>query len=277
MLTPSKTQSILSEMGHTPDKNLGQNFLIDSNIIRKSIELATVETKDTILEIGPGLGTLTLSLLEKGCKLYAVEKDPRLYERLSAMKKKKSLDQLTLTYGDAMQFPKANIPEDVTNFKIVANLPYSITTPWIEKILSNPLPKIMVLMVQKEAADRLTALPNTKNFSAISILLQASYKRLKGHAVSKKCFLPEPKVDSTLLVLERKENFYLFDESTRTTMRIIFTKRRKQIKSILKAMETHKEILEIWLKKLPSETMRPDTIFPEYWIDLDNMIKKSTS
>lgn len=273
MLNASETQSILDEIQHLPDKNLGQNFLIDRNIVNKSVELAKIVANDHIVEIGPGLGTLTMALLENHCKVYAIEKDPKLYSRLVEIKEKQALNSLSLINADAMDYPIAQLPKEQASFKIVANLPYAITTPWMDKILLGKLPEIMVLMVQKEAADRLTARPSTKHYSAISIFLGECYERLKGHPVSKNCFLPAPKVDSTLLVLQKREKPYLFHAETRKIIREIFTKRRKQIRGIVSSIESHQGELKGWVKELPSPQARPDTILPEHWIQLDHAIR----
>jgi 16S rRNA (adenine1518-N6/adenine1519-N6)-dimethyltransferase len=275
MLTASTTQSILDELKHSPDKNLGQNFLIDTNIVRKSIELAQLERDEVVVEVGPGLGTLTQTLLQQGCFVYAVEKDNRLFERLQSIQTNEKLERLHLTSGDAMDFPLAGLPDNTRNFKIVANLPYAITTPWIEKILQGPLPEKMVLMVQKEAADRLTAPVNTKHYSAISILLSGCYNRVKGHTVAKTCFLPAPKIDSVLLVLEKKEEVYCFHQCTKDVIRHIFTQRRKQIAGIVKKMDREDNNLIEWLNKLPNQQYRPEQIEYKYWQTLDTMIRQN--
>ena len=218
MLSASTTRSILDEIRHLPNKKLGQNFLIDPNIVRKSLELAKLVAGENVVEVGPGLGTLTFSLLEAGCSVYAVEKDPALYQRLKDIKEKESIGDFDLLSGDAVEFPRANFSERDQPFKIVANLPYAVTTPWMDKILDGQLPERMVLMVQKEAADRLTASVGTKHFSAISIALHAAYTREKGHAVSKGCFHPAPKVDSV---------YFLFCRSVKHL--IVFQQRRRNL------------------------------------------------
>jgi Dimethyladenosine transferase (rRNA methylation) len=104
-LTPSKTRQILESIGHTPQKKLGQNFLIDGNIVRKSLDLAAVSSTDTIVEVGPGLGTLTQTLLKTGATVYAIEKDPRLHQYLCDTLVPEFPNSLKLTLGDALDLP----------------------------------------------------------------------------------------------------------------------------------------------------------------------------
>jgi len=141
-LSPTETRALLESLGHRPVKNLGQNFLIDGNIVRKSLELANIEPGDNVVEIGPGLGTLTQALLDAGANVYSIEKDRRLAEYIRKMELS-SKGQLNLLEGDAMDFPLAGLPADVSRFKIVANLPYAISTPWMESIINGPTPQSM--------------------------------------------------------------------------------------------------------------------------------------
>ena len=168
-LSPSATRDLLASLGHTPKRFLGQNFLVDGNIVRKSLELAQIASGDTVVEIGPGLGTLTTALLETGAIVWSVEKDRTLYGYLAE----------TL----ATRFTG----ESAREFKIVANLPYAISTPWLDAVLTGPLPARLVLMLQLEAAQRYAATPGTKQFSAISIALQSAYDIAPGHTVADPC------------------------------------------------------------------------------------------
>ena len=158
-LTPSLTRAVLAELGHRPNRKLGQNFLVDGNIVLKSLQLAGVAAGDCVVEIGPGLGTLTGALLDAGAEVWAVEFDPRLHSHLVATLVPRANGRLHLLHGDAVEHPCAARPADSRPFKIVANLPYSISTPWLDRVLGGPLPERMVLMVQREAADRFLAAP----------------------------------------------------------------------------------------------------------------------
>ena len=130
-LTPSGTREILARLGHTPKRFLGQNFLVDGNIVRKSLELAEISEGDTAVEIGPGLGTLTEALLEAGADVWAVERDRTLFEHLGATLAPRFPQSLHLIEGDAVELPLAGLPAARADAcKIVANLPYAISTPY---------------------------------------------------------------------------------------------------------------------------------------------------
>ncbi|MCD8482546.1 MAG: hypothetical protein LR015_07720 [Verrucomicrobia bacterium] len=187
-LTPTATRQLLEQLQHRPRQPLGQNFLVDANIVRKSIDLAHLSEGETVVEVGPGLGTLTSALTEAGASVYAVELDPVLAEHI----RQQFGSSVDLCVGDAVQFPRGNLKTEqnraLSEFKVVANLPYAITSPWIEAILQGPLPKRMVLMMQKEAADRLLAQPGGKHMGAVSIFLQAAYHADGRHTVARQCF-----------------------------------------------------------------------------------------
>ena len=273
-LTPSQTTDLLRQLGHSPVKKFGQNFLVDSNIVRKSLELADVCEGDIVVEVGPGLGTLTGALLERGAKVYAVEIDKRLFAFLQ--KRFEGVENLNLINDDAVEYPLANLPADIKNFKIVANLPYAISTPWLDKVLSGKLPQKMSLMLQKEAALRFAARNGSGEFSPISVCLSEAYNVLPPHKVSASCFHPRPQVDSMLLALERKEDAYTFAQRTRDIMRAVFSKRRKQISSIAKSAGEDSAVLTQWLEQctdLPPDR-RPEAIENRYWVILDKIVRQ---
>lgn len=271
-LTPSKTSEILRQIGHSPSRKLGQNFLIDSNIVRKSLELAGVASGDLVVEVGPGLGTLTGALLAAGAEVYAVELDKKLFGYISG--EFAGAPGLHIMQGDAVEFPRAGLPENAPDFKVVANLPYAISTPWLDKILSGPLPKTMSLMLQKEAASRFCAKKSDRDFSPISIFLNSAYGISGSHRVSASCFHPRPGVDSALLALERLENPYVFCPRAKEAVRKIFSRRRKQISSIARDLGDA-AVLE-WLESpgAPSPESRPETVPPSQWRELDAIFRK---
>ena len=260
-LSPTATRQLLASLGHTPKRFLGQNFLVDGNIVRKSLELAQVGPGDTVVEIGPGLGTLTTALLEAGADVWAVEKDRTLHAHLTETLAPRFPQTFHLTEGDAVELPLAGVEKmwagcphpasasvaarsrgegtppttaPATDFKIVANLPYAISTPWLDAVLSGPLPSRMVLMLQLEAAQRYAAAPGTKQFSAISIALQSAYEIAPGHTVAAACFHPRPDVDSHLLHLVRRPAPFVFAPETKALMRACFQQRRKQLGALLR-------------------------------------------
>lgn len=272
--SPSQTGAILRELGHSPNRNLGQNFLIDANIVRKSMDLAEVAKGDVVLEVGPGLGTLTGALLDRGAKVFAVELDSRLFRHLE--KTFAGSENFDLINADAVEFPIARMQaSDSENFKIVANLPYAISTPWIDAVLSGALPKRMVLMLQKEAALRFSAKGGDGDYSPISIFLGAAYDVKASHKVSAACFYPKPSVDSVLLSLSLKENPFVFSPQTKALVRKIFSKRRKQIASIAKSFPEERGFLETWLEHpaAPSKDSRPEVINIAAWRALDEIMR----
>jgi 16S rRNA (adenine1518-N6/adenine1519-N6)-dimethyltransferase len=270
-LTPTETRDLLARLGHMPKRALGQNFLVDGNIVRKSLELAQVSVGDAVVEIGPGLGTLTGALLEAGAEVWAVERDRNLHAHLEAGLAARFPETLHLVEGDAVELPLAGLPAGrAAGAKVVANLPYAISTPWMDAVLSGPLPSRMVLMLQREAAERYGASPGNKTFGAISIFLQAAYDLPPGHRVSAGCFHPRPDVDSTLLNLVRKAEPFVFGAGHKALIRRCFQQRRKQLCAVIRELIPGKE--QEWRELIGSEgllsTVRAEAIPVPTWIKL---------
>lgn len=267
-LSPSQTRELLERLAHRPNKKLGQNFLVDGNIVRKSIELADLLAGDRVVEIGPGLGTLSRAILDCGGKLWAVERDPALTAYLRRELSAKSA-HLHLTEGDCLDFPRAGLPssEAGAGYKILANLPYAVSTPWMEAVLDGPLPERMVLMLQKEAGDRYAATHGSKDFGAISIFLQSAYAVSGRHAVAANCFYPAPKVSSMLLRLDLKEDALYFNRAAHECVRRIFTQRRKQLGALCR--KDPEPAASQWFEGLVAagvpKTVRPEELSLEHW------------
>ena len=266
-LTPSSTRELLARLDHQPKRFLGQNFLVDGNIVRKSLELAGVTHGDAVVEVGPGLGTLTSALLEAGAGVWAVEKDHTLHAHLLATLAPRFPSTFHLLEGDAVEHPLAGISAPPRDFKIVANLPYAIATPWLDAVLSGPLPARMVLMLQEEAAQRYVAAPGTKAFGAISIFLQSAFAVAPGHKVDAACFFPRPDVDSRLLHLVRRDESFVFSPAAKALIRSCFQQRRKQIGRLLR--DRLPDGGAGWLPLLAtaglSTQTRPESIPAELW------------
>lgn len=273
-LTPSSTRDLLARLGHQPKHFLGQNFLVDGNIVRKSIELAGIGPGDTVVEIGPGLGTLTTALLEAGAEVWAVEKDRQLHAHLLETLVP-AHPRLHLLEGDAMDHPLAGLDLErgrprprtesgevaaapVPSFKIVANLPYAISTPWMDAVLGGPLPERMVLMLQQEAAQRYVAAAGSKIFGAISILVQSAYSVDPGHKVAAACFYPRPDIESVLLNLGRQPVPFVFPPETKALIRACFQQRRKQLGSILRG-RLPAEVAAAWFDRLTAAGYGPQS------------------
>jgi 16S rRNA (adenine1518-N6/adenine1519-N6)-dimethyltransferase len=288
-LSPSATRELLEKLGHQPKRFLGQNFLVDGNIVRKSLELAEVKAGDTVVEIGPGLGTLTSALLEAGAEVWAVEKDRGLHAHLEETLVGQH-PRLHLLEGDAVEHPLAGLsslwagcPHPASSvsrgegtaptlkpYKVVANLPYAISTPWMDAVLSGPLPERMVLMLQQEAAQRYVADPGSKQFGAISIFVQSVFVSDQGHKVAAACFFPKPDIESYLLNLARRPVPFVFAPEVKQLIRACFQQRRKQIGSLLRGKLPDGGAA--WLAGLPAAGLdhraRPEDIPVQLWQQL---------
>ncbi len=274
-LSPKQTRALLDELAHFPNKKLGQNFLIDGNIVRKSVEMADIDANSHVVEVGPGLGTLTRAILSTGATVWTVERDSTLAEhiRTNVLPKQPNLH---LIEGDGLDYPRAELPNEQAEagFKIIANLPYAVSTPWMEAIISGPLPQRMVLMLQKEAADRYIASHGSKTFGAISIFLQSVYTAHSKHLVSAQCFHPAPKVDSALLRLDLREDAVHFSKAARECIRRIFTQRRKQLGALCK--RDPQPEARAWFESIVASgvkpTVRPEELAIEHWQKLARLL-----
>jgi 16S rRNA (adenine1518-N6/adenine1519-N6)-dimethyltransferase len=183
-------------MSTRPKKEYGQHFLRDPNILEVIGRLAELAPDDVVLEIGPGQGVLTRFLADRVRRVHAVEIDRALEPALGGL-----ADNVDVVFGDALQI---ELPQDAT--KLVANLPYNVATPLIVESLDGlPNVRLWCVMVQREVADRLFASPGTKNYGAVSVLVQLAAERTGFHPVSRWVFQPPPNVDSALVAFRRKE------------------------------------------------------------------------
>jgi len=281
-LTLSKTHELLSQIGQTPRKALGQNFLIDPHIIQKQIQLAHVQPADIVIEIGPGLGALTHALLAAQAQVYAVELDKKLAGYLKANLCHQYPDQLDVLQADAVTYPFGNWTTPCSAhpdkpFYIVANLPYAISTPWLAAVLqAATLPTQMVLMVQKELAQRLSAQPGTKQMSAICIQLQLAYDIVDIHSVSRTVFYPIPGVDSCLMVLKRLDHPYRLKQPTIDCLKLLFNQRRKQLGGMIRSYCTLYPGLADWTIYLDNNhiplTARAEALTLAHWQALDSYL-----
>jgi 16S rRNA (adenine1518-N6/adenine1519-N6)-dimethyltransferase len=257
-LTPTQTRERLAALNLRPSRALGQNFLVDGNIVRKSLQLAALQPGDAAVEVGPGLGTLTEALLAAGAEVWAVEKDRVLVAELERTLVPAAEGRLHLLAGDAVESPLAGLPPGraARGFSIVANLPYAISTPWMDAVLGGPLPQRMVLMLQREAAARYTAAVGSKSFGAISIFLQSAFTATASHPVSAACFHPRPEIDSCLQVFERRPEPFVFSADRKALIRRLFQRRRKQITALVRD-EPPDSGAAAWLEAIVREGMDP--------------------
>ncbi len=271
MLTLTQTKALLNKLNLKPSKKFGQNFLVDGNIVRKSIKLAEIKPNENIVEIGSGLGTLTTGLLTSQATVFAIEIENDLVVNLQNTLLKQYQNTFHIIHGDAVKSPLASlVPKKNELFKIVANLPYSITTPWLDAVLNNRLPIKLVLMVQKEAADRIISKVGCKSFCPISIFSQASYEIKIAHRVSRRCFYPEPKIDSVVIELNLKTHPVVFSLTSKEMIRDIFKYRRKQIGTIIRQLSNYNFLIPIMRDNGIDLKCRPENIPNKFWHKLYN-------
>ena len=275
-----ETKFILDKYHITANKNLGQNFLIDDETVAGIVEAASVSKEDLIIEIGPGLGTLTKELLERAGKVICIELDKRMIEiledRFSMYDNFKVIneDVLKVNLKDLIQ------KEKIKNTKIVANLPYYITTPIIMKLLEDKLDiETITVMIQKEVADRLVTEPGTGDTGAITYAIHYYTNPKRILEVPNTSFIPSPKVNSTVVKLnilktpsiEVKNEKQLFD-----IIKTAFMQKRKTLVNALANSGKYgsKEQVEKTLQKLEIDLkIRPEKMRLEQFAKLSNLIE----
>lgn len=213
-------------------KSLGQYWLHDEATLNYICDSADISVNDTILEIGPGTGTLTAKLLDRGAKVIAVEKDKKLAADLDDLVRGRTSHNLEVVEGDILKFDLGQLP---VGYKVVANIPYYLTSHLL-RVLSesaNP-PATAVLLIQKEVAERITAQPSHMSLLAISV--QLYYQPELGQVVPAKLFEPPPKVDSQVIILKRREKPLFKDLDSQKFFQLAkagFSERRKKLRSSL--------------------------------------------
>ena len=236
---PQETIAVLQKYNFAFQKKFGQNFLIDPRVLEKIIKAAEITENDCVLEIGPGIGTMTQHLACAAKKVIAVEIDraliPILQDTLSGW------DNVKIINEDVMKVDLAKLAEEENGgkpLKVVANLPYYITTPIIMGLFENHVPlKSITVMVQKEVADRMQVGPGTKDYGALSLAVQYYAKPYIVANVPPNCFMPRPKVGSAVIRLERYEEPPVKVKDEKLMFRIIrasFNQRRKTLANGLK-------------------------------------------
>lgn len=253
-------------------KRLGQNFLIDPNIVRKIVALAELDPNDTVLEIGPGRGILTEALCRTAGRVTAVEVDPRLHAYLSD--RQAEFPNLSLVLDDAMAYPPENLPVGTV---VVANLPYCLSTPLLFRLLDqrDRFPR-MVLMLQDEVADRLVAKPDSSNYGVLSVMAQYAADITKAFKVSAQCFRPRPEVGSAVVLLRTKERRELNpDEEPKfaALVKAAFAHRRKTlVNSLRDERYDQKHVVGVLSHLGLSTTARAEVLSVTQFIELTKLI-----
>jgi len=242
-----KTAELVKKYNFKFSKSLGQNFLVDDSVPRDIVLGAEVDENDLVIEIGPGVGTLTAQLLNKAKRVVAIELDSDLIPILT--EEMGDNPKFTLIHNDALKVDFNEIIGEEKSVKLVANLPYYVTTPIIVKLLKeNYNFKSLTIMIQKEVAERMNAEPGNKDYGALSLLVQYYCNTSIVRKVPPQCFIPRPKVDSIVIRLDRLqepkvkvENEKLFFDIIRSS----FNMRRKTLWNGVKNIGLSKENLEL--------------------------------
>lgn len=235
--SPSEVKAWCIGRGFHPNKTLGQNFLIDRNILEALVDAVGVSAGDAVLEVGPGLGVMTEALLQRGARVTAIEKDPALAAWLRESLVPLYPDSFELIEGDALETDWA--PLLARGFKAFAsNLPYSVGTRILMELIQQPAaPDRLVTLVQQEVAERFAAAPSTPERGTAAIWLQAEYDVRIVRSVKPTCFWPPPEVTSAVVAMDRHSRSALSATGRaflRALAKQLFTQRRKQLGTVLK-------------------------------------------
>ena len=275
LTAPSEVKALLDQLDLRPSKILGQNFLIDANILRILLAAAELRQSDQVLEVGPGLGVVTEWLERWAGRVVAIEKDRRLFEHLKDRFAKS--DRVELIHADVLDVDLAKLLAGGIN-KMVANLPYSIASRLLVTLIQSPQPpERMVITVQKEVAHRLNAKPKTKDYGLLSILTQLRYDVVIEKDVRPTCFLPAPEVHSSIVnlrLLEQPPTVADVDQLT-ALLKLAFSRRRKQLHTVL-ASEFHADGRAIADRMLAGigvrAEARPENVLPAEWAAFSNAL-----
>ncbi len=241
---PGRTKEILRKYDFNFLKRFGQNFLVDENVLEKIVDAAGVDKDDVVLEVGPGIGTLTAELAERAALVIAVEIDDRLTEIL-----KDTLSGLTNVVIIHQDIMKTDIPALIEEykgkhrFKVVSNLPYYLTTPLVMRLLERSLPiDSITVMIQKEVAERMQAGPGSKDYGALSLMVQYyADPRIVEH-VGPESFIPRPKVGSAVVYLKRYDEPPVKVEDPDLMFHIIRATFQKRRKTLLNSLTNTSEV-----------------------------------
>ena len=272
----SNTRELVEKYQFRFTKSLGQNFLVDQNIVRDIVKGAEVSKEDYVIEIGPGVGTLTRELLKEAASVTAIELDDKLLPILK--EELKEYENFHLIHGDATKV-QLDAVYPGKEIKLVANLPYYVTTPIITKILNDKVAfSSLTIMIQKEVAERMDAVPGTKDYGSLSVLVQYYCDTKIVRNVPPESFMPRPKVDSTVIRLTKleKPRAHVEDEALFfKIVRMVFTMRRKTLSNNLKSLGYTREFIEEVLEAAGIDLKaRGETLSVEKFAELSNVIKE---
>jgi 16S rRNA (adenine1518-N6/adenine1519-N6)-dimethyltransferase len=264
---------------HQPKKSLGQNFLVDPNLQRKIVQALDPSPTNEVLEIGPGTGALTRHLVDTVRRLTLVELDTQLAGRLA--EEYRDRDSITVLQRDILSLDLTEVTDDVSRLKVIGNIPYNITTPIIFHLLERPVrPRLIVLMMQREVADRILASPGSKVYGALAVGVQSVADVNRVLQIRRTAFRPMPEVDSTVVRITPHFPRRL-DAGTETALRTLtraaFGQRRKQFQRILRdAFGVTPDDIEKLSRVTGFDlTARPEVFDPQEFIRLAESLRQS--
>ena len=255
-MTLTEVRRLIEQLHIRPSKALGQNFLIDGNILQIILREADVRRDETVIEVGPGLGVLTAELIERAKHVAAIEKDSRLCAYL-----RRRFPELDLIESDAIEAPLPGCD------KVVANLPYSISTPMLERFVEGDVkPRAIVVTLQREVAERLAAQPRTKDYGALTVFTQLHYHVTVVHIVSRRCFYPSPRIESAIVALNRRDPRVKLSEGApfHKIVRLGFSQRRKMLGKLLAEFGALDPVIA---------RQRAEELSLDQWISLANALR----
>jgi 16S rRNA (adenine1518-N6/adenine1519-N6)-dimethyltransferase len=269
------TKDIVKKYGFRFTKSLGQNFLIDDSVLMDIVDGAEVNGEDFVIEIGPGVGTLTKELLKRAKRVCAIELDSDLIPILK--EELKDFDNFDIVNVDALKVDFKELIGEEKSVKVVANLPYYVTTPIIVKLLNEDYNfKSLTIMIQKEVGERMAAKPNTKEYGALSILVQYHCNTKIIRKVSPSSFIPQPKVDSIVVKMDKLSQPRVQVKDEKLYFRVSresFNARRKTLWNAMKNLKLNSEIIEAaFIKSGIDSKRRGETLSLEEFGDLANAI-----
>lgn len=259
-------------------KSLGQNFLKCGYVLGSIIGASDINPKDTVLEIGPGKGILTSRLLEKGVRVYAVEKDDRLVPYLQNKFQEYITDKkLILIHGDILDKQiQQKIFSELKNYKIIANIPYYITGQLLEDFLSSEnQPEKMVLLLQKEVVKRIVATDKKESILSISVKAYGSVKKVAD--VPRTCFSPVPNVDSAILQISDISKGFLTHISEKDFFKVVktgFAQKRKMLMNNLSQLFDKEKVKAVFEIKNMDPRIRAENVDPEAWKEITEELSK---
>jgi len=279
LASPTATLAVLQERGLSTRKSLGQHFLVDDNIIGRILALADLDGSESVLEIGPGIGTLTVALCAAAGHVVAVERDDRLGPQLASIAEE--CGNLTVVHDDAVTVtPELLSGPDGPPTALVANLPYGVAATVVLRYFQElPSLESATIMVQAEVASRMTAVPSTKDYGSYSVKLQLLARPAGRFPVPRSCFLPPPRVDSAVVRLDRfaaSESPELIAFATRTAD-AAFTQRRKTLRNSLRSgLGVSGETLDVALVQAEIDGgRRAETLSVAEFVKLGSILHKN--